>query len=129
MDGLDADFLSVVGEVIVPCSANDTFESQDSTVIKGTKYTVNDKFYLASMKEISGSIDNTVEDDTVLFPYYEGAISTDYIKYDNKTPIGWWLRSANRWGAGTVRTMANNSVIGSPEAFYVNGCVPVCTIV
>ena len=52
MKGLDDDFLSIVGEVVVPCAANNIYESPDSTTAKGEKYTVSDKFYPVSQREI-----------------------------------------------------------------------------
>lgn len=95
MRGLDDDFLSRVGAVIVPCSANSVYEAPDSTVVKGSTYTVNDRFYLASQKEIFGATSNTVEDDSVLFPYYEGATNTDRIKYraSDGGASSWWTRT------------------------------------
>lgn len=71
MGGFDDDFLSVVGEVVVPCATNNTYESPDSTVAKNTRYTINDKFYLASQRELFGVGADTVEDGTLQFPYYE----------------------------------------------------------
>lgn len=130
MAGLDSDFLSVVGEVIVPCSANNTYESPDFATGKGGKYTVTDKFYLASQVEISGVTSETVGDDSILFPYYEGATSADRIKYREGGAAGWWLRSASSGTSHSVRVINTSGGLYSYSASPTKGgFAPVCTIV
>lgn len=129
MNGLDEDFLSVVGKVSVPCSTNDTYESPDSTVTKGTKYNVIDRFYLASQKEVLGVSNETVNDDSVLFPYYKDAADADRIKYRNGSPASWWTRSPYAWQTFGVRVVASNGGQGGYSAYENYDCVPVCTIV
>ena len=127
--GFDDDFLSVVGEVVVPCSANNIYESPDSTTATGEKYSVTDKFYLASQREIFGSDYNTVADDSVMLPYYEGVLSVDRIKYRDSSTAGWWLRSAHikLAHAGQIVTSVGN--LSSEAVANGYGCVPMCTIV
>ena len=127
--GLDDDFLSVVGEVIVPCSANNTYEAPDSTVAKGEKYTVTDKFYLASQREIFGNNSDSVADDSVLFPYYEGADAADRIKYRDGSAANWWVRTPYSWNAYTVRFVTSTGTLNYNNAIYGDGCSPACTIV
>lgn len=127
--GFEDDFLSVIGEVVVPCSANNTYESPDSTVVKNTKYTVTDKFYLASQTEIFGTASSIVADDTVLFPYYEGATNADRIKYRDGSAAYWWMRSATSWNARDVLIVYSDGSLDGNSALYATGCVPACTIV
>lgn len=127
--GFDDEFLSVVGEVVVPCSSNDIYESPDSTVTKGGKYIVTDKFYLASTMEIVGSYPSCIADDSVLFPYYEGTDAADRIKYKNAAPAWWWLRSATRWHAYTVLRVRSDGSLNVHSAFSSGGCAPACTII
>lgn len=128
--GFDEDFLSVVGEVIVPCAANNIYESPDSTTAKGEKYNVTDKFYLASQTEIFGTTTSIVADNTVLFPYYGGATNTDRIKYSTHlSAVHWWLRSNDPWGALHLRMVNSDGSNGSNLAHNANGVVPLCTIV
>ena len=127
--GFEDDFLSVIGEVVVPCAANNTYESPDSTVVKNTKYTVTDKFYLASQREIFGTTSDTVADDSVLFPYYEGATNADRIKYRDGSAAGWWLRSANSWNAYGVRIVSSDGSLNYNHAGGAYGFAPACTIV
>lgn len=127
--GLDDDFLSVVGEVIVPCSANNTYEAPDSTVAKGAKYTVTDKFYLASQREIFGNNSDSVADDSVLFPYYEGADAADRIKYRDGSAAYWWVRTPLSWDASVVRSVLSTGPLDYTGAIRGTGCSPACTIV
>lgn len=128
--GFDDVLLSVIGEVIVPCAANNTYESPDSTTAKGEPYTVTDKFYLASQTEIFGGATSIVVDNTVLFPYYDGATNADRIKYSTtSSAVHWWLRSNDPWGALHLRTVNSDGGLGSNLAHNTNGVVPMCTIV
>lgn len=127
MKGLDADFLAVVGAVTLPCSANSIYESPDSTITKGTAYTLNDKFYLASRAEVFNSHD--VNDGSVLFPYYEGAVNADRIKYRESSAATWWLRTPSSGGAVYVRLVYSDGTLSTYGASNAYGLAPACTIV
>lgn len=127
--GFDEEFLSCVGEVIVPCAANNTYESPDSTTVKNEAYTVTDKFYLASQREIFGTGSETVNDGTIQFPYYEGSTNADRIKYRDGSAAYWWMRSAHSWHAYGVRIVISDGSLSTNSAVYANGCAPACTIV
>ena len=126
-NGLDLDFLAVVGKVVLPCSANNTYEAPDSSIAKGTKYTLNDEFYLASRAEIFGSHD--VNDGTVLFPFYEGAGNADRIKYRDGSAAYWWLRTPYSGNAYNVRLVLSDGTMGGTGAHYALCLAPACTIV
>ena len=129
MGGLDSDFLDIVGKVIVPCSANTSYESPDSTTTKGAKYTVADKFYLPSHTEMFGTTIG-VYDGSVLFPYYEGATNADRIKYKAGAIARYRTRTADLDSASHTRAV--NTDGGPMRYFASNGDVyiaPVCTIV
>lgn len=128
-DGFDDNFLSVVGEVVVPCAANNAYESPDSATFKNTKYTVTDKFYLASQGEIFGTISDAVADDSVIFPYYEGATTPDYIKYAGGSARGWWLRSPYSRNADSLCIVRLDGSLNPSSANAAFGFAPVCTIV
>lgn len=127
--GFDDEFLSVVGEVVVPCAANNTYELPTSTTVKGAKYTVTDKFYLASQREIFGTASDVVDDGSTQFPYYEGAMNPDRIKYRDGAAAVWWSRSANAWYSNNVRTVHSDGSLFSGEVRVSFGFAPVCTIV
>lgn len=124
--GLDQDFLAVVGKVVLPCSANNIYEAPDSSIAKGAKYTLNDEFYLASRAEIFGSHD--VNDDTVLFPFYEGAGNADRIKYRDGSAADWWLRTPHSGNAFTVRRVLSDGTVNVSYANGAHGLAPACTI-
>ena len=129
MNGLDSDFLDVVGKVIVPCAANAIYESPDSTTVAGQKYTVADKFYLASQAEIVGTFIDTSVDDSVLFPYYEGATNIDRIKYGGGFAVYWWTRSVYPWFANVHRSINVEGSAYNLLPYGTANCVPVFTIV
>lgn len=131
MNGLDSDFLAVVGEVNLPCYADEYYQAPDSTTLTGEKYTVKDKFYLPSLKEITGKENNptTPLDDSILFPYYENAGDIDRIKYENGVARRWITR--NEINCEAVKCI-NTS--GETSLCYVNdsdsdGMALACTIV
>lgn len=126
-NGLDQNFLAVVGKVVLPCSANNTYEAPDSSIAKGTAYTLNDEFYLASRAEIFGSHD--VNDGTVLFPFYEGAGNADRIKYRDGSAAAWWLRTPESVSAVIVRLVGSNGIVNYNRAYGAYGLAPACTIV
>ena len=125
--GLDQDFLAVVGNVVLPCSANNIYEAPDSTITKGEKYTLNDEFYLASRAEVFGSHD--VNDGSVLFPYYEGAGNADRIKYRDGSAAHWWLRTPYSGVAYGVRLVSSDGTVNVDGATIAYGLAPACTIV
>ena len=127
MGGLDADFLAAVGEVVLPCSANNQYEAPDSTVIQNTAYTLNDAFYLASCAEVFGS--HEVNDGSVLFPFYNSADNADRIKYRDGSAAIWWLRTPYIGHAHTARRVFTTG--GMDISYVVDGAgiAPACTIV
>lgn len=125
--GLDQDFLATVCKVVLPCAANNTYESPDSTVTKNTKYTLNDEFYLASRKEVFGSSDD-VADDTVVLPFYDGATAADRIKRRDDSAAGWWLRTPYAWNAFSVRLVNVGGTLYHYGAYGALGLAPACTI-
>ena len=128
MKGLDSDFLSIIGEVLVPCAANNIYTSPDSTVGKGSKYILTDKFYLASQQEIFGTTIDAIPDDSVLFPYYEGATSADRIKLKDGSSKVWWTRSTDALCAENVQVVRSGGDLSNHNATNSRGCVPACTI-
>ena len=126
--GLDQDFLAVVGKVVLPCSANNTYEAPDSSIIKGAKYTLNDEFYLASAREIFNT-NWDVADDSKVFPFYEGAGNADRIKYRDGSAAHWWLRTPYSGNANGVRLVNSDGTMGGNVAVGSDGLAPACTIV
>ena len=127
-NGLDQDFLAVIGKVVLPCSANNTYEAPDSSIAKGTKYTLNDEFYIASAREIFNT-NWDVADDSKVFPFYEGAGNADRIKYRDGSAAAWWLRTPVSGSAYVVRIVFSEGPISNNGAHNAYGLAPACTIV
>lgn len=127
-NGLDQDFLAVVGKVVLPCSANNTYEAPDSSITKGTKYTLNDEFYLASAMEIfNTNVD--VADDSKVFPFYEGAVNADRVKYRDGSAALWWLRTPLSGYAFRVRLVHSDGTVFYNGVSNASSLAPACTIV
>ena len=129
MAGLDDEFLSVVGAVVVPCSSNKMFESQDSTTKPYEQYNVVDKFYPASQQEIFGIATDIVEDNSHLLPYYDGATNTERIKYRDDSAVAWRLRTPRNGYGCNVRLVGTDGTLRNDFANLEYGVAPMCTIV
>lgn len=127
--GFDDDFLSVIGEVIVPCATNSAYESPDSTTTIGQRYTLKDKFYLASVREIMGDVSSYVEDGSTQFTYYNNSNSIDRLKYIEGAAYSWWTRSPYKLQPSVVQDITASGGISSHHTRYNFGISPVCTIV
>lgn len=125
--GLDQDFLAVVCKVVLPCVTNSVYEAPDSTVVKNTKYTLNDEFYLASRREIFGT-NESVADDSIIFPFYDGATAADRIKYRDGSAAGWWLRTPYVSLVSGIRVIRSDGTLYNGNARTANGLAPACTI-
>ena len=122
--GMDRQLLEVIGEVEVPCVANPAWESPDSSVGAGEKYTVKDKVFLASRAEVFG--EDTRDDGSSQLMYYKGATDADRVKYLDGSAVNWFLRSTGLATAGCV------DVVGAEitaKAYETAGIVPVFNIV
>jgi hypothetical protein len=129
MNGLGEDFISIIGKVVIPCVGNDTYESPDSSVSKNGIYTITDKIYLASQKEIIGDTEGTLEDTSSQFAFYKGATKTDFIKYKGVTALNWWTRSSSNTGVDRVRLITTEGSSRYYGASNLVGVVPCVTII
>lgn len=128
--GLDEEFLAVVGEVSVPCYSNIDYESPDSYVEVGSAYTVNDKFFLASLCETYGTMEQPTLDESRCFPYFVA----DYrglIKYLDGVSENWWTRTVPNYSNASSRVYGI-TLTGGYGPYTTDssfGVVPVCNIV
>lgn len=106
----DVTFRGILRCVKLPCLANSVYESPDSSIKPGEEYIIDsDYFYIPSQKEIMG-YSSFANDSSKLFPFYEGASSLDYIKYQDGVKKSWWTRSCD-----------NRMQIDSPgKVIYIN---------
>lgn len=127
--GLPAEFLAAVGEVNLPCTANNTYESTDSSVTKNTAYTLHDKFYLLSQNEVFGSKPITA-DQSALLTYFVGATNADRIGYlADGSAAHQWLRTPIPDLAHGVRVVKSDGSLDGHGAFYAVAYSPAFTII
>lgn len=127
LNGLDAELQEVLCDVTVPCGSNNVYEAPDSTVTKGGIYTVTDKIFLLSNREIGFTSD--IDDGTTVLPYYDGATNADRIKYNaSSVAAAWWERTPNSGSAVVVRLVDADGSLGGSGASGAIGLAPACTI-
>ena len=129
LKGLDPELVSAVGSVVIQCATNSVYESPDSTLHKGEKYSLSDKFYLPSQQELFATSASTTPDYSTVLPYYENSVAIDRIKYRESIAKYWLTRSAQVDNADVCRVVTPTGVAGTYHIAYAEGCVPVCTIV
>lgn len=127
LNGLDAELQEVLCDVTVPCGSNNVYEAPDSTVTKGGIYTVTDKIFLLSNREIGFTSD--IDDGTTVLPYYDGATNADRIKYNASSVAAyWWERTPYSGLAHAVRLVDTDGSLNSSYAYSAYGLAPACTI-
>ena len=127
LNGLDAELQEVLCDVTVPCGSNNVYEAPDSTVTKGGIYTVTDKIFLLSNREIGFTSD--IDDGTTVLPYYDGATNADRIKYNaSSVAVYWWERTPYSGNAYTVRLVNTDGSLSYNVAYNAYGLAPACTI-
>lgn len=129
MAGLRDEFLSVVGTVVVPCSANKIYESPDSTIKTYEQYNLVDKFYIASQTEIFG--DNpSGEDGSTLLQFYDGSVDAERVKYDSGgVARRCWTRSPLSTNTASLHTVGSAGDRTYTATHDNCGVAPMCTIV
>ena len=130
LNGLDADFLAVIGEV-------DKITTLNTLTDGGGSETNAEKFFLLSRSEVYGGKENGILEGDA-YPYYSetsdlsaagtGA-DTNRIKYRNGAAQYWWLRSPNTSNSGNVRFVHPTGNVYNNIASYSYGVAPACCII
>ena len=130
MQGLDAEFLSAVGEVSKITARNTVTDGGDSD-------TSTEKFFLLSMTEVYGGLNNNIAEG-VAYPYYSDnsvlsaagtGADANRIKYRNGAAQYWWLRSPNPSYSHHVRLVDLGGHVNLTSAYYSRGVAPACCII
>lgn len=127
LNGIDPEFLTIVGEVDVVTAYNTVYNTDGS---KTGSYTTRDKFFLPSMTELGWGKNNNVDEGAVM-DYYVGATNTDRIKYDITNPTTaryWWLRSPHPSDASSVRRVGADGALSISSASSGYGAAAACVI-
>lgn len=129
LNGLDSDFLSVIGEVD-KITAFNTLTGEEGSE------TTSEKFFLLSRSEVYGGKENGILEGEA-YPYYsetsdlnEAGTGTDTnrIKYRGGTSQYWWLRSSYTPSATLVRFINTKGNVYNDSATISNGVAPACCI-
>lgn len=119
LNGLDSEFVSMLGEIEVKTALCDCDK------VDGATYDItHDKVWLQSMTEIFGNNNNGIAEGTQL-AYWVGASDADRIKYEGSTARYWWLRSPDSTVADLVYDISPLGYIYTyHDSTHTNGVVP-----
>lgn len=131
LNGLDADFLAVIGEV--------TKRNALNTVTDGGGYEdTTELMFLISRGEVYGGNENGINEGTP-YPYYSensdlssAGTGTDANRIKSKVggaATYWWLRSCYSGVGSSVRLVTPAGSIGYASAYYPTGVAPACNII
>ena len=126
LNGIDADFLSVLGAVDITTAKNTVYEV-DAT---GGSYVTRDKVFCASMTEIGLGNNGDIAEGGVM-GLYDGATATDRIKYDIAAPTtarNWWLRSPGRMVSNSTNVIKSDGGLTTNSAYAGNSVAACCVI-
>ena len=130
LNGMDEDFLSVIGEVTKVTALNTVSDG-------GGSETTTERFFLLSRSEVYGGNEVTGGEGAA-YPSYANYSDlaapgtendTNRIKYRNGSAQYWWLRSPNAGHAYSVRYVDTAGGVNGSSASYATGVAPACCIV
>ena len=131
LNGIDADFLEVIGETEKVTCRNTVTDGGGSDI-------TTDKFFLLSRREVyaGNEVSNVIEGEP--YPYYSDysdlsaagtGNDTNRIKYRNGSPQYWWLRTPDSGVGHHVRFIYAAGNLNSRTAYYSHGVAPACNII
>jgi hypothetical protein len=131
LNGLDADFLAVVGNTHIVTARNSVCDD-------GGSDSEDDKFFLPSTREIymEEQVNQIIEGNP--YPYYsEGSVlptigtgaDSNRIKYRGTTPMIWYLRTPSISNCAFSRYVRTDGSLGSDAASNAHAIAPVCNII
>jgi hypothetical protein len=130
LNDIDADFLSVIGDV--------TKRTANNTITDGGGYTdLTEKFFLPSRSEVGGTNENNINEGDP-YSYYDDMLinhtrsETEIagrIKYLSGIACIWWLRSPHSSYAYNVRNVNMSGSVYGSTALNALGAAPACCII
>lgn len=130
MNGLDSDFLAVIGK-------SNKVTALNSVTDGGGSVTLDDKFFLLSKSEVYGGLENNINEGSP-YSYYanysdlssEGTgDDSNRIKYRSGTAQWWFLRSPDSATGGNVRDVNPAGGVNYYIAGGSGGVAPACNII
>lgn len=131
MEGLDADFLAVIGKTTKVTCRNTVTDGGGSDTTK-------DKFFLLSQREVfaGNEVSNVTEGEP--YPFYSdyseyasanAGEDKNRIKYRGGSPQWWWLRTPVAGYGNRVRYVSTDGTLGSNGAYGSIGVAPACNVI
>lgn len=127
LNGINAEFAAVLGEVDVVTRKNNVFENDNQR--GNIVYTTRDKIFLLSNDEVGFNMEGIAQGSVVDF--YNGAANADRIKYDyssTATARIWWLRSPYPGSAYHARSVYTSGAQNLGYACFGIGAAAACVI-
>lgn len=130
LNGMDEDFLSVIGEVTKVTALNTVSDG-------GGSETTTERFFLLSRSEVYGGNEVTGGEGAA-YPYYANysdlaapgtGDDTNRIKYRNGSAQYWWLRSPSAGHTLSVRIVLATGNTSFSNAASTYGVAPACCII
>lgn len=131
MNGLDADFLAVIGKTTkVTC--------RNMVTDNGGSDTTKDKFFLLSRREVfaGNEVSNVTEGEP--YPFYSdysdyasanAGADKNRIKYRGGSPQWWWLRTPYTGYGHNVRFVNTAGILSDYDASNSGGVAPACNVI
>lgn len=131
MNGLDADFLAVIGKTTKVTCRNTVTDGGGSDTTK-------DKFFLLSRREVfaGNEVSNVTEGEP--YPFYSdysdytnanAGADKNRIKYRGGSPQWWWLRTPITGSGNFVRYVDADGNLNNGGAYTGNGVAPACNVI
>lgn len=131
MNGLDADFLAVIGKTTKVTCRNTVTDGGGSDTTK-------DKFFLLSRREVfaGNEVSNVTEGEP--YPFYSdysdytnanAGADKNRIKYRGGSPQWWWLRTPNAGSGHNVRIVGTDGCLDGHSASGSGGVAPACNVI
>lgn len=131
MNGLDADFLAVIGKTTKVTCRNTVTDGGGSDTTK-------DKFFLLSRREVfaGNEVSNVTEGEP--YPFYSdysdytnanAGADKNRIKYRGGSPQWWWLRTPHTGYGGNVRRVSTDGSLNDYGASGSGGVAPACNVI
>ena len=131
MNGLDADFLAVIGKTTKVTCRNTVTDGGGSDTTK-------DKFFLLSRREVfaGNEVSNVTEGEP--YPFYSdysdytganAGADKNRIKYRGGSPQWWWLRTPYTGNGNGVRFVTADGRLSNFSADISGGVAPACNVI
>lgn len=131
MNGMDADFLAVIGKTTKVTCRNNVTDGGGSDTTK-------DKFFLLSRRELFMGDEVSSVKEGEPYPYYSNysdytspntGADSNRVKYKNGSPQWQWERTPNAGGSYNVRIVNSAGFLNGSNACSGGGVAPACNVI